>query len=152
MNNKEFWDNVRPRLSRSTKISEIQRLYFGKILSYEDLIHLPVLDAKEIRERHAAELERQRKAVEDRKTAIWDEVLKTRALIKDPDDALGIGVSPKNVLVSVFIDGVETPFTDKDFNPVKLIGEIRYRDPAFYAFIKGRYDWPRLFNQVEKEF
>lgn len=152
MNNKEFWDNVRPRLSRGTKISEIQRLYFGKILSYEDLIHLPVLDAKEIRQRHADELERQRKAVEARNNDIWAEVLKTRVLVEDPNDALGIGVSPAGVLVSVLIDGEETPFTSKGFNPVQLIGEIKYRDPAFYAFIKGRYDWPRLFNQVEKEF
>ncbi len=151
MNNKEFWDGIRPRIAPGTKISEIQRLYFGKILSYEDLIHLPVLDAKEIRRKHAAELERQRKAVEARKVEVWSEVRKARILDKSPDGSLGIGVSPAGVLVSVLIGGDEIPFTSRSWDPVRDFRKIRKADPSFYDFIKGRHDWPRLYNQVEKE-
>ena len=152
MNSNEFWAAVRPRIAKGTKISEIQRLYFSKILSYEDLINLPVLDAKEIRRKHEAELERQRRALADRAVEIWKEVSNTRILDKAPRGALGVGVSPAGVLVSVLIDGEETPFTSKEWDPVKLIGQIGTRDPAYFAYLKGRYKWDRLFNRVEKEY
>lgn len=157
MNNKEFWDGVRPRIAPGTKISEIQRLYFSQILSYEDLINLPVLDAKEIRRKHNDELERQRKALDERRDKIWEEVEKRRVLDFSPDRLSGVGVSPDGVLVSVFEEsedyrsGGEIPFTSKAWDPVREIRKIRAKDPAFYAYLKTRYKWDRLFNAVEKE-
>lgn len=152
MNYNEFWAAVRPRIAKGTKISEIQRLYFNHILSYEDLINLPVLDAKEIRARHKAELERQEQAKRERAAKVWEEVSKTRILDKAPGGFLGVGVSPAGVLVSVLIDGKETPFTDigNGWDPVKLIGEVATRDPEFFAYLKGRYNWDRLFYAVER--
>lgn len=148
MDNQEFWNNVRPRLAKGTRIGEIQRLYFRGILSYEDLINLPSLDAREIKERHYAELARQEEELGKQRENAYGESLQGASSLTGEASGWEVHFSAKGGIIA-FIDnkGISYRWVDRGWDPLKYMRKIRTEDPVLFNSIFEQY--PRLSGLLE---
>lgn len=148
MENKEFWNMIRPRIAKGTKISEIQRLYFGGILSYEDLINLPSLDAKEIKSKHYAELARQEIEVGRQRENAYGVSLQGSSSLTGESSGWEVHFSAKGGIIA-FIDnkGITYRWVDRGWDPLKYLRKIRTEDPGLFNMIFEKY--PVLSGMLE---
>lgn len=146
-----FWAEVSKRLAPGEKLSKIKDLYEKGILSYADLVSLPVLKASEIRRKHKEELERQAVEAEKRKIEQYEKSIKDS--IRIDGDRRFVLTDRAGIIVAFGGPGEEitASWIGPEWSPKRELERLRSEDRILYELLRRRLPgYERAFNEIEK--